>query len=159
MSIMKRYRKAVSALVLRATEVCSKEGCKTIDQILLVHKPRRFDAWQLPQGGIEAGETCQQAAVRELQEETGLVVPEVLHTSCEQYCYDFPPEFIERHKPVNDGQILCFVALRASPEAKVVVDQNEIDAYVWVFPEQIRTYITREKYLEVIEKVLREVQV
>ncbi len=32
----------------------------------------QFDAWQMPQGGIDAGETAEQAALRELGEETGL---------------------------------------------------------------------------------------
>lgn len=35
-------------------------------------KDRYTDAWQMPQGGIEKGETPQVAALRELEEETGV---------------------------------------------------------------------------------------
>ena len=90
----KKYRRAVSILVLKETEVCTPTGCGIVDQILLVRKPRPSDAWQLPQGGIEEGETCEQAALRELLEETGLRLDAVIHSSSETYCYDFPPDFI-----------------------------------------------------------------
>jgi 8-oxo-dGTP diphosphatase len=39
--------------------------------VLLVHRPR-YDDWTLPKGKLERGETHEQAAVREVQEETGL---------------------------------------------------------------------------------------
>jgi len=40
-------------------------------EVLLVHRPR-YDDWSLPKGKLEAGETHLHAALREVEEETGL---------------------------------------------------------------------------------------
>jgi len=40
-------------------------------QILLVHRPK-YDDWSLPKGKLDPGETFEQAAEREVREETGL---------------------------------------------------------------------------------------
>lgn len=39
--------------------------------ILLVHRPR-YDDWTLPKGKLDPGETFEQAALREVEEETGV---------------------------------------------------------------------------------------
>ncbi len=48
--------------------------------------------WQMPQGGIDKGETPLDAARRELFEETGARSIELLAEAPEWYAYDFPPE-------------------------------------------------------------------
>ena len=49
-----------------------------------------FPAWQMPQGGIDAGETPLQAAVRELYEETNIRSVSLLGEADEWLCYDLP---------------------------------------------------------------------
>ena len=143
---MKKYRSAVSALVIRGKEA----------EILLVHKPRTHDAWQMPQGGVEEGESIEQAALRELQEEAGLALSSVRFTSTERYCYDFPPEYIRRYHPINDGQCLRFVVIEVPTDAQVRVDQEEVDSFVWVSPEELGKYLKRAEYLKIVRSVLRE---
>ncbi|MEW6212716.1 MAG: NUDIX hydrolase [Acidobacteriota bacterium] len=40
-------------------------------RVLLVHRPRYLD-WSFPKGGVKEGETTEEAALREVEEETGL---------------------------------------------------------------------------------------
>lgn len=41
-------------------------------RIIVVHRPR-YDDWSLPKGKLDRGETFEQAALREVEEETGFV--------------------------------------------------------------------------------------
>jgi len=50
--------------------------------------------WQMPQGGIDEGEDARSGAIRELEEETGVVNAEVLGESRDWLHYDLPAELI-----------------------------------------------------------------
>jgi len=54
------------------------------------------EAWQMPQGGIDAGETPMQAALRELKEETGTDKASVIRESHDWYYYDLPDDLISK---------------------------------------------------------------
>ena len=58
--------------------------------------------WQMPQGGIDPGETPEQAAWRELHEETGLTQDntQIISVSQNWYTYDIPNKL---HKTI-DGE-------------------------------------------------------
>lgn len=68
---------------------------------------RRIDnpeeAWQMPQGGIDAGEEPRDAVLRELVEEVGTDKVEILTESKDWYFYDLPPEM---QKTLWNGQFL-----------------------------------------------------
>ena len=63
---------------------------------------RRIDmvqeAWQMPQGGIDRGEEPREAALRELEEETGVAphLVELLAETREWLRYDLPPSLVPR---------------------------------------------------------------
>jgi putative (di)nucleoside polyphosphate hydrolase len=52
--------------------------------------------WQMPQGGIDEGETAEQAAWRELTEEVGTDAAELLGESTRWFDYDLPPDLAEK---------------------------------------------------------------
>lgn len=53
---------------------------------------RSAHLWQMPQGGIDEGETPREAALRELEEETGAAKVEVIAESAGWLTYDLPDE-------------------------------------------------------------------
>ena len=56
--------------VYAAGGVMSRPGPNGGIEVALVHRPR-YDDWSLPKGKLEAGESFEEAAVREVEEETG----------------------------------------------------------------------------------------
>lgn len=50
------------------------------------------DAWQMPQGGIDPGESLETAARRELYEETNVTSAELLAEAPEWFSYDVPDD-------------------------------------------------------------------
>ena len=54
------------------------------------------DAWQMPQGGIDKGETPIEAAWREMKEEVGTDRAELLAESHDWYTYDLPRDLAAR---------------------------------------------------------------
>jgi putative (di)nucleoside polyphosphate hydrolase len=52
------------------------------------------EGWQMPQGGIDPGEEPRQAALRELQEETGTAKAEIIGEMDNWITYDLPPHLV-----------------------------------------------------------------
>ncbi|TSC79377.1 MAG: putative (di)nucleoside polyphosphate hydrolase [Candidatus Peregrinibacteria bacterium Gr01-1014_25] len=149
------YRQAASILVLRRGFERAPDG-EFPYEILLLHKPRKRDAWQLPQGGMESGESPTQAALRELHEEAGITDVTVLGESSEIYQYDFPPSY-RRFRPDNvRGQKIHFILATVPVEMPVKVDGKEINAYLWVTERQLPKHVRREVYRSLILRLLHE---
>ena len=144
------YRACAAIAVLRPVDADSSEY-----EVLLVHKPRKKDSWQIPQGGIEEGESLTDAALRELKEEAGISAS-VITESDRVYQYDFPSAY-RRYRPDNVcGQKLGFVIALADVDQVVTVDDDEIDTYAWVLPSAIGDYLKRPEYKEIIDALVAE---
>ncbi len=68
--------------------------------------------WQMPQGGIDDGETPFQAALRELYEETNVSSVEFLAETPAWLSYDLPPDAKKRWSGKYIGQTQRWFALR-----------------------------------------------
>lgn len=144
------YRECASLLLFRP-----RAGKPGVLEILVLRKPRKRDAWQLPQGGVEEGETTEQAALRELREEAGIGA-RIIGVSKRCYKYDFPPSY-RRFRPDNVcGQCIRFVFAVPSDESPVQVDGKEIDEHVWILPEQLPRYVKRRAYLQLVQQLVEE---
>ena len=62
---------SMQELVRAAGGVVWRVGDDGVVQVLLVHRPK-YDDWSFPKGKLDPGETDEQCAVREVEEETGL---------------------------------------------------------------------------------------
>jgi putative (di)nucleoside polyphosphate hydrolase len=93
------------------------------------------EAWQMPQGGIDPGETPAQAALRELQEEVGSAQAEILLESAGWLTYDLPAEVrAKMWRGRWRGQCQKWFALRfTGTDADIDIEtaHPEFDAWKW----------------------------
>jgi len=92
--------------------------------------------WQLPQGGIDAGEDPRQAVLRELAEEIGTDRAEVIGEHDEWLTYDLPPQLLGiALKGRFRGQRQRWFALRftgVDSDIRLDLDPHpEFDAWRW----------------------------
>lgn len=101
----------------------------------------RQEAWQFPQGGIQNGETPEQAMARELHEELGLAMDDVQIIGCTAgwLSYRLPSQYLRRGNRggrVCIGQRQKWFALRLTGcETRVRFDTSahpEFEAWRWV---------------------------
>lgn len=128
---MIRYRPNVAALVV------NPEG-----NLLICERFTLPGAWQFPQGGVDAGESLEQALFREVREEVGLRADhyEVIERR-DGYRYLYPEEVRGKkvRKHGNHGQeqtyFLCHLK-QGAPPVNVNQKPREFRAYRWILPEE-----------------------
>src|SRR5688500_4320996 len=78
--------------------VCFRMADGKVEVVLIQTRPER---WQLPKGAIEDGETREQAARREVREETGIDGEIVEHLETIEYWFTAGTRRQRRHKSVH----------------------------------------------------------
>ena len=101
------------------------------------------DAWQMPQGGVDEGETPVEAALRELGEETGISAGsvEVLAETADWIPYELPHELVPKlWKGRFRGQTQKWFLLKFSgDDAKIdiVQEHQEFSRWSWMKPDDL----------------------
>ena len=116
------------------------------DKILMFHRvDGRRKGWQFPQGGVDAGETEEQAILRELNEEIGTNDVKILKQSSRRTRYQFPKAVIKRMQQKNrwrqywgQEQRWFLVQLNHGTETLSLSNKGhkqEFDRFQWMRPK------------------------
>jgi putative (di)nucleoside polyphosphate hydrolase len=116
-------------------------------------------AWQMPQGGIDTGETPVEAALRELREETGIRKRHVtvLAETADWLPYDLPADVLP-YRGKYRGQTQKWVLVRLDAGEEVIDlshDEVEFSAWRWMTGPDLLEVIVPFKR-PIYEKVLGE---
>ena len=146
--VKKNYRPNVAAIVLSAKYPLKCE-------VFIASRTDVENAWQFPQGGIDEGESPEEALHRELEEEIGTRDIEIIAEYPEWVSYNFPPAIAKKMYPF-DGQIQKYYLVKLKKGAKVNINTEipEFSEYKFVPTKNIYDYITffkRTVYKQVLK--------
>lgn len=138
-------------------------GIVLLDDRSRVFVAQRIDtaapAWQMPQGGIDPGETPRDAAFRELEEEIGTAKATCLAESADWLRYDLPDDLAARMWGGRfRGQAQKWFAMRFTgrdSDIDLETADPEFRAWQWVAPARLPNLIVpfkRALYQAVLEE-------
>jgi 8-oxo-dGTP pyrophosphatase MutT (NUDIX family) len=106
-------------------------------RVLLVHRPK-YDDWSFPKGKLDADETWEEGALREVEEETGL--------RC-----TIGEEVGRSHYSVPQGpKEVRYFSMTSDDDAHA---QNEVDEVRWVRLDDARAFLTHDRDRELLERL------
>lgn len=119
-----------------------------------------LEAWQMPQGGIDPGEDATVAALRELEEETGILphLVTIVARAEKDLDYDLPADLVGKlWKGRYRGQRQAWFLMRfegTDADVKIETAHPEFRAWKWAEPSELPDMIVPFKR-ELYENVLR----
>jgi 8-oxo-dGTP pyrophosphatase MutT (NUDIX family) len=106
-------------------------------EILVIHRPK-YDDWSLPKGKLEPGESWENAAIREVYEET----------ACSVHMMNFAGPVLY---PVNNYlKLVLFWYMQPSKENKFE-PSREVDQILWVSPQRALKILDHEREQNLIK--------
>ena len=124
-------------------------------------RDRDFDAWQMPQGGIDPGEDVTTAALRELWEETGVTADlvRIEAVTPDPIPYDLPLDVVPTiWGGKYRGQMQTWVLMRflgADAQVDIATKHPEFSRWEWCDPDQLVPRIVpfkRAVYAQVLQQ-------
>ena len=119
-----QYKTPISVLVLIHTPDM---------QVLLLERADKAGFWQSVTGSLEGDETPQQAAIREVFEETGLSVTQYTLTDWQlSHIYEIYPHWRHRYAPGITHNTEHIFGLELAEKCAVKLSPNEHVRYEWM---------------------------
>jgi 8-oxo-dGTP pyrophosphatase MutT (NUDIX family) len=109
-------------------------------EVVLVHRPR-YDDWSLPKGKLDEGETDEQAALREVEEEAGVIAtlgPELP-----------PTTYLDRSGKHKRVRYWAMTVVSGQPTGA-----NEVDHAAWVPISEATGRLSYSHDVEVVNALL-----
>jgi len=117
------YRRGVGIMLLNA-----------VGEVLVAQRiDMPSEAWQMPQGGIDADETPEAAAWREMQEEIGTCAASLLAESAAWHRYDLPADLVPRlwHGRYRGQEQKWFAFRFLGDDADITIDSDHAEFSRW----------------------------
>ena len=117
-------------------------------------------AWQMPQGGINKGETEEEAAIRELYEETGIKKIEIISKSKKFFKYKIPLSLkknLWNNKYVGQKQkwfVMQFNGIE-NKDINLNVSKSEFSDWKWIHIKDLEKSIVAFKK-KMYKKIIKE---
>ncbi|HKA23208.1 MAG TPA: NUDIX hydrolase [Blastocatellia bacterium] len=116
----------------------------TPPRLLLVHRPR-YDDWSFPKGKLDPGETVEEAAIREVLEETGIQCKIVRKIETLRYSY-------QTSKGRRRPKVVHYF-LMAPLTDEIRVPGAEVDRAEWLDLEAALGMLTYERDRELLKSL------
>jgi 8-oxo-dGTP pyrophosphatase MutT (NUDIX family) len=147
------YSRRVRTGVEVAVFVTRKSG----SEVLIVHRsPEQGGYWHVVAGGVEPGEAVEDAAERELLEETGLVAKVMAGVKVIEYAYPLSEEPADRRNlydpSIAQVEVTCFV-VTAPDDWEPKLDW-EHDGHRWCEPGEAFSALRWPETAQALRKLL-----
>lgn len=139
MTEKKFYRPNVAAIIV------SHEYPETKD-VFIAERSDLDGVWQFPQGGIDEGESSEEALFRELGEEIGTKKVEIIAEYPDWIAYDFPSHVAAKMAPyAGQKQRYYLVRLKKGAVINLETKHPEFKAYRFVNSDELLTHVAHFK--------------
>jgi 8-oxo-dGTP pyrophosphatase MutT (NUDIX family) len=119
--------------------------CDDGGRVLIVHR-RRYDDWSFPKGGVDEGETLEQAALREVKEEAGPECEIIRQLSTSRY-------FFTTRKGETKPKVVYYFLMKVTG-GRLFADGLETDEAIWCSVEEAANRLSYQGDKDILREIV-----